>query len=232
MGGSSQRDARRAAIRNTTSNDQGPGVLLDLDGGKRRPARGTQAQTLRMKLRRSQPPRPRRSRIPPRPVRAAASEPEGGLPPILEFVIDVTGSMADQRAYPNDPTDAATKWQETPTRTAGRAGGACPPPGRSASPTSGNRTPVASYPDQSVPIGVLSGNQLTSINDSIQRRGPRTTPMPPTTSQGATPTLAAWRAGLSELRSWTTPAGYEQSPATSSSSRTGCRPSTPTAARA
>jgi hypothetical protein len=203
-GCSSSNDAKKS------SNNQGPGVLINLDGGSGSPT-GTQAQDTPDGLESISAATATALEDPATACQGWASEPEGGLPPVLEFVIDVTGSMADQRAYPNDPTNPATKWQETQRVLPGVFQSL---PSTWAVGISYFRKPDNGcfVADQSVPIGVLNAAQQTSITDSIQRRGPKNDTNAADNVQGATPTLAAWRYGLSQLQSWTAPAGYEQSP--------------------
>jgi hypothetical protein len=123
------------------------------------------------------------------------------VPPVLEFVIDVTGSMADQPAYPNDPTNTASKWQVMQ--------GVLPGvfqsfPADWAVGVSYFRKPDTGcfVPDQSVAIDVLTATQQTAIGASIARRGPKGNTTAADNVQGATPTLAAWRFGLTQLTGW------------------------------
>jgi hypothetical protein len=123
------------------------------------------------------------------------------VPPVLEFVIDVTGSMADQPAYPNDPTNTASKWQVMQSVLPGVFQSF---PADWAVGVSYFRKPDAGcfVPDQSVPIDVLTAAQQAAIDDSIARRGPKGNTTAADNVQGATPTLAAWRFGLTQLTSW------------------------------
>ena len=148
------------------------------------------------------------------PERACAgwsAEPEGGLPPILEFVIDVTGSMADQPAYPNDPNNPASKWQEMQRVLPGVFDSL---PASWAVGVSFYRKPDNDcfLPDQSVPIDLMTDAQKSLITQAIEVRGPKPSTNDPDNVQGATPTLAAWRFGVSELTAWAAPAGYAASP--------------------
>jgi hypothetical protein len=191
-------------------NTQGPGVLLNLDGGNGSQT-GTQAQDTTDGLQSISPTTAAALGDPATACQGWGSEPEGGLPPILEFVIDVTGSMADQRAYPSDPNNTATKWQETQRVLPGVFQSL---PATWAVGVSYFRKPDNGcfVPDQSVPIGVLTAAQQTAIADSLGRRGPKASTNAADNVQGATPTLAAWRFGLSELQNYSAPAGYAQSP--------------------
>jgi hypothetical protein len=127
------------------------------------------------------------------------------VPPVIEFAIDVTGSMADQRAYPNDPTNTATKWQEMQRILPGVFQSF---PADWAVGVSYFRKPDNGcfVGDQSVPIDVLSAAQQAAISASVQRRGPKGTTTAADNVQGATPTLAAWRFALSQLTGWSNPA--------------------------
>lgn len=147
-----------------------------------------------------------------------SAEPEGSGPPILEFAIDVTGSMADLPAYPNDPGNDASRWDEM-QRVLPSVFDSLP--ASWAVGVSYYRKPddIPSEdiwrcfePDPSVPIGLMDDAQKSSIGDSLARRGPKPNTTDPDNVQGATPTLAAWRFALSELTGWSAPSGYEDSP--------------------
>jgi hypothetical protein len=131
------------------------------------------------------------------------------VPPVLEFVIDVTGSMADQPAYPNDPNNTASKWQEMQRVLPGVFQSF---PADWAVGVSYFRKPDNGcfVPDQSVPLDVLTTTQQAGISASIARRGPKGNTNAADNVQGATPTLAAWRFGLSQLTGWSNP-GYTNS---------------------
>ncbi len=148
------------------------------------------------------------------PARVCAgwsAEPEGGMPPILEFVIDVTGSMADQPAYPNDPTNPVSKWEEMQRVLPGVFDSL---PAHWAVGVSFYRKPDNDcfLPDQPVPIDVMTDAQKALVTQAIEVRGPKPSTNDPDNVQGATPTLAAWRYGVSQLTAWSAPAGYAASP--------------------
>lgn len=140
-----------------------------------------------------------------------SAEPEGNGPPVLEFVIDVTGSMADLPAYPDDPSHEASRWDEMQRVLPGVFADL---PADWVVGLSYYRKPDDGCfePDQSVPIGILDAAQKAAVTASIQRRRPQADTNAPDNVQGATPTLAAWRAGLAELVAWVPPPGYEPSP--------------------
>ncbi len=129
-----------------------------------------------------------------------SAEPEGGTPPILEFVIDVTGSMVMDPANPSNP-NGPKKW-DVFAATMPSVFQALP--SNFAIGVSYFRKPdTACYqPDQAVPIGILDSNQLALVDASLQNR----------TVQGATPTYAAWKNGLDTLTAWQPPTGYGASP--------------------
>jgi hypothetical protein len=122
--------------------------------------------------------------------------------PILEFQIDVTGSMDDD-ASPDDSQNDASKWREMqrvlPTAFASL-------PEDWAVGVSYFSKPDDCYePRQAVPIAPLNDDQLTTINDSIADRH----------TGGYTPTLAAWRFAIEQVTSWdapTSPVDYTDSP--------------------
>lgn len=124
---------------------------------------------------------------------------EEALPPILEFMIDVTGSM-DDAAYPDDSQNDVSKWNEMqrvlPTAFAGL------PSDWAVGVSYFNKQDDCYEPRQAVPIAPLSPDQLTDIDDSIrsQRTG------------GYTPTLAAWRFALEQVNGWEAPTEYAESP--------------------
>jgi len=139
-----------------------------------------------------------------------SSEPEdASTPPILEFAIDVTGSMADQPAYPAE-ANSPSKWTEMQRVL----------PSVFQSFKTDWVTGVSYFrkpdngcfvPDQSVPIDVLTAAQLTAIEGSIARRGPKGNTNAADNVQGATPTYAAWKHALEQLTTYQAPAGYETS---------------------
>ena len=125
-----------------------------------------------------------------------SAEPEGGSPPILEFVIDVTGSMVMDPANPSDPNgpkkwDAFSSTMPSVFRSL---------PANFAVGVSYFRKPDTGcyQPDQAVPIGVMAPTQVDATVASLQGR----------TVQGATPTYAAWKNGLDTLVAWQAPQGY------------------------
>ena len=129
-----------------------------------------------------------------------SAEPEGGTPPILEFVIDVTGSMVMDPANPSDP-NGPKKWD---VFSATMPGVFQALPSNFAVGVSYFRKPDTAcfQPDQAVPIGILDSNQLALVDGSLQNR----------TVQGATPTYAAWKFALDTLQAWQPPTGYATSP--------------------
>ncbi|MGC4091081.1 MAG: vWA domain-containing protein [Polyangiaceae bacterium] len=135
--------------------------------------------------------------------RGWAAEPEGGPPPVLEFVIDVSGSMADQPAYPGQ-ANSATKWQETQRVLPGVFQAL---PASWAIGISFYRKPDNGcfMGDQSVTIDALSDAQKSSISASIAARGPKNNTTAANNVQGATPTLPAWRFGLEQLKAFNNP---------------------------
>jgi hypothetical protein len=127
---------------------------------------------------------------------------EEAKPPILEFQIDVTGSMDDD-ASPDDSQSDASKWREMqrvlPTAFASL------PDDWAVGVSYFNKPGDCYEPRQAVPIAPLNADQLAAINDSVaaQRTG------------GYTPTLAAWRFALEQVTSWdapTSPDDYTDSP--------------------
>lgn len=122
-----------------------------------------------------------------------------GGKPILEFVIDASGSMSKDPANPNQP-NSPSKW-EVFAKTMPSVFQSLP---------SNFAVGVSYYnkgdsgcfkQNQPVPIGVLDSTQLSRVVSSIQNTKP----------SGYTPTYAAWRAGIGTVSSWTA-AGYEKSP--------------------
>ncbi len=123
-----------------------------------------------------------------------------GSQPILEFVIDASGSMGQDPANPSNP-NGPTKWEVF----------ADTMPGVFASLPANFAVGVSYYnkasrgnfiPNQAVPIGILDAAQQTRIAQSIQN----------TTPGGYTPTYNAWLAGRDALAAWQAPSGYENSP--------------------
>lgn len=127
---------------------------------------------------------------------------EQAVPPILEFQIDVTGSM-DDAAYPNDPQNGATKWEEMqrvlPTAFASL-------PADWAVGVSYFAKPGDCYePEQAVPIAPMTPDHLADINVSVEDQQ----------TGGYTPTLVAWQFALAQVANWQPPApppDYSQSP--------------------
>lgn len=139
----------------------------------------------------------------------SAEPEEASGPPILEFAIDVTGSMADQPAYPAE-AGSPSKWTEMQR--------VLPNVFQSfkadwVSGVSYFRKPDNGCfePDQSVAINVMSPEQLTAIEASIARRGPKGNTNAEDNVQGATPTYAAWKHALEQVTAYSAPAGYESS---------------------
>ncbi len=125
---------------------------------------------------------------------------QGNAAPILEFVIDASGSMDQDPANPSDP-NSPSKWE----------GFSDTMPDVFASLPSTFAVGVSYYNkpnrgcfalNQAVPIGILDANKLNQVNQSLSNTQPG----------GYTPTYNAWRAGLDTVQSWQAPTGYESSP--------------------
>ena len=124
------------------------------------------------------------------------------VPPIIEFVVDITGSMDDD-AYPGT-SDNTTKWEEMQSVL----------PDAFASLPSNWAVGISFYNfsmrtrngcfdgEQAVDIAPLDANQIDRINFETQAQNPN----------DYTPTMAAWRFGLSQLTAWQEPAEYVDSP--------------------
>jgi hypothetical protein len=126
------------------------------------------------------------------------------LPPVVEFLIDVTGSM-NQDAYPNDPAKNASKWQEIKQVL---------PAAIQTLPSNwaigvsffgldvvGSAVPQCYVGRQAVPIAPLDATQLGAITTAINAVVP----------VGATPTMAAWQFAFTELQAWPAPDAYANS---------------------
>lgn len=127
--------------------------------------------------------------------------PKGSGPPILEFVIDASGSMGEDPANPADP-NSPSKW-EVFTQSIPSVFGALPAEfavGVSFYNKSRSTCPFAL--NQAVPIAPLTPAQQATISDRITRTQPN----------GYTPTYNAWLGGVEAVTSWQRPAGYESSP--------------------
>ena len=132
-------------------------------------------------------------------------EPEGGAPPVFEFVMDASGSMNTDPANPADP-NGPNKWTVFSQTM----------PGVFASLPANFAVGVTYYnkPDgdtncyrgrQAVaiaPLGAAGSTQRTQIDRSIAN----------TTPQNYTPTYNAWSFGLQTLNAWQAPAAYATSP--------------------
>jgi hypothetical protein len=126
--------------------------------------------------------------------------PQGSGPPILEFVIDASGSMGEDPANPADP-NGPKKWDVLKQTM----------PGVFASLPANFAAGVAYYtkprsgcfaPNQAVPIALLDAAQQKLITKSITDTSPG----------GYTPTYSAWSAGAKTVAGWKAPTGYEASP--------------------
>jgi hypothetical protein len=127
---------------------------------------------------------------------------EEPIPPILQFQIDITGSMDDE-AYPDDAANNASKWEEM-QRVLPQVFASLPDDW--AVGVSYFNRPRGCYQGvQAVEIAPMSDAQLGAINDSIDRQD----------TGGYTPTLAAWRFALEQVASWSAPEplpDYAESP--------------------
>lgn len=131
----------------------------------------------------------------------STSIPEGGTPPVLEFVIDASGSMASDPADPANP-NGPSKWDVFSSVMPGVFQSL---PANFAVGVSYFNKPNGGTcwtPNQAVPIGPMSANQVTLINRSITNTNP----------QNYTPTYAAWKYGLDTLTGWQAPTAYATSP--------------------
>jgi hypothetical protein len=124
------------------------------------------------------------------------------LPPIVEFLIDTTGSM-NLDAYPNDPARNNSKWMEMKT----------------VLPQAFANLPVTwalgvSFFNLNVAAGetCYAGTQAVPIapNDDTQL-GLIATAINAVVPVGATPTMAAWHFALNQISTWPAPTGYESS---------------------
>ncbi len=131
----------------------------------------------------------------------STSTPTGANPPILEFVIDASGSMSSDPADPVNDPNGPSKWdvfsQTLPTVFA------------SLSPTfaigltyfnlsSSGRGGGTYTGRQAVPIAPLDAAQLTALDNSVTAETPG----------GYTPTYCAWEFGKTTLTGWQAPAAY------------------------
>lgn len=126
--------------------------------------------------------------------------PQGSAQPILEFVIDASGSMDSDPANPADP-NSQSKWEVF----------AATMPSVFASLPANFAVGVSYYnkskssqftPNQVVPIGILDPAQLSRTQQSITSAN----------VGGYTPTYNAWLSGHDTVANWKAPAGYEDSP--------------------
>jgi hypothetical protein len=129
------------------------------------------------------------------------AEPEGGSPPVMEFVIDASGSMGTDPANPAQP-NGPKKWDVFSQTMPGVF--ASLPANFAIGVTyynkaNGNARYVGA---QAVPIGPHTAAQQTLIANSIAN----------TTPGGYTPTYNAWEFGLQQLTQWQAPAAYATSP--------------------
>jgi len=127
------------------------------------------------------------------------AEPEGGSPPVMEFVIDATGSMHDDPANPAEP-NGPSKWDVFSQTMPGVF--ASLPANFALGVTYFNRPSGCYTGRQAVPIAPHTAAQQTLIANSIAN----------TTPNGYTPTYNAWEFGLTQLQNWQPPAAYATSP--------------------
>ena len=127
------------------------------------------------------------------------AEPEGGSPPVMEFVIDKSGSMHDDPANPADP-NGPRKWDVFSQTMPGVF--ASLPANFAIGVTFYNRPSGCYTGVQDVPIAPHTAAQQTLIANSIAN----------TTPNGYTPTYGAWNFGLTQLQNWQAPAAYAVSP--------------------
>jgi len=125
--------------------------------------------------------------------------PQGSGQPILEFVIDASGSMDSDPANPADP-NSQSKWKVFSATMPGVF--ASLPTNFAVGVSYYNKSKSGNFTlNQVVPIGILDANQLKSTQDSIQSAN----------VGGYTPTYSAWVSGYDTVYNWQTPAGYEAS---------------------
>jgi hypothetical protein len=126
------------------------------------------------------------------------SKPVEGIP-ILEFVIDISGSMSSDSS---DPTNSAApkKWtvlaQSMPTVIAAL------PSNFAVGVSFYNLSSGCFKGNQAVPILPLDATQATAINSAVTRAKPG----------GRTPTYSAWKFGLDTVAAWQGGADYTNSP--------------------
>jgi hypothetical protein len=121
------------------------------------------------------------------------------VPPVLEFVVDITTSMTFTYA---PSTHGASKWEAT-EQALSQAFASMPPNWAVGLMYFSKPSSSGCWSgQQAVPIAPLTAQQVTSINSSLVGVTPR----------GLTPTLAAWRFALNQLTSWTAPTEYAKSP--------------------
>jgi hypothetical protein len=126
--------------------------------------------------------------------------PQGNAAPILEFVIDASGSMGQDPANPSDP-NSPSKWEvfaDTMPEVF-----ASLPANFAVGVSYYNKSSRGCFTaNQAVPIGIFDANRKATVNQSIQNTQPG----------GYTPTYSAWLAGYNTVRDWQAPVGYEASP--------------------
>jgi len=127
------------------------------------------------------------------------AEPEGGAPPIFEFVMDASGSMGDDPANPADP-NGPKKWDVFSQTMPGVF--AALPANFAIGVTFYNRPNGCYTGRQNVPIAPHTAAQQTLIANAITRTSPG----------GYTPTYNAWKYGLDQLTAWQAPVDYTASP--------------------
>jgi hypothetical protein len=118
---------------------------------------------------------------------------QSSVPPVLEFQIDVTGSMGDD-AYPDDPAKNATKIEEM-QRVLPEAFASLPDDWAVGVSYFNKELELCYVPEQTVPIAPLTPAQREALNASLEQQ----------TAGGFTPTLAAWQFALDQVASWTPP---------------------------
>jgi hypothetical protein len=128
---------------------------------------------------------------------AEASSTSTAVPPVLEFLIDISVSM-NFTYVPS--TFGATKWAAT--QAALSQAFAALPSDWAVGVVYYNRPSGTYVGQQAVPIAPLTAQQLGVIDTSLAGVSPG----------GMTPTLVAWQFARQQVSSWVAPAAYQQSP--------------------